>query len=104
MDIDFEKFRHLDGCNVLVKPARPDDQNAVGLRGTIRVHELPTNQGIVKIEIVVSYPERSDMNGRPAHEEIIPLSHTDVMRLLNSEIGDTRVYEFTLDDGGRSVP
>ncbi|MDF3059363.1 MAG: hypothetical protein K0R17_3578 [Rariglobus sp.] len=103
MDIDFERLRKLDGCNVLVKPARPDDPNSVGLRGTVRVHDLPANQGLLQAEIVLSYPERSDMDGREAHEEILPLSQADVMRLLASDVTGTGTYEFRLSEGGRSV-
>ena len=104
MTIDFAQLRRLDGCNVLVKPARPADPNAVGMRGTIRVRDVPANQGMVQVEIVLVYPERSDMNGLPAHEEIISLSQGDVMRLQANELGDTRTYEFTLDEGGKTAP
>ncbi len=102
MNIDLERIRKLDGRNVLVKPAHPDDPNSVGMRGTVRVHDLPANQGVLRAEIVLSFPERSDMNGPPAHEEIIPLSQDDVMRLLASELGGTDTYEFTLPGDGRT--
>ncbi len=104
MEIDLERIRKLDGANVLVKPAHPDDPNSVGLRGTVHVHDLPANQGMLRVEIVLGFPERSDMNGPPAHEDTIPLSHSDVMRLLAGELGDTGTYEFTLAEGGRTVP
>lgn len=101
--MNLEDIRSLDGKNVLVKPARADDPNSVGLRGTVRIHDLPTNQGVLQAEIVLSYPERSDVNGPVAHDEIIPLSQEDVMKLLGSDTTGTGVYEFTLAEGGRSV-
>jgi hypothetical protein len=101
--MDLEQIRSLDGKNVFVKPAVPGDPNSVGVRGTLRVHDLPTNQGVLQAEIILSYPERGDMNAREAHEEIIPLSHIDVMNLLASDIEGTGVYEFTLPEGGKTV-
>lgn len=101
--MDLEQIRSLDGKTVLVKPAVSDDPNSVGLRGTLRVHDIPTNQGVLQVEIILSYPERSDMNGREAHEEIIPLSHTDVMDLLASDVTGTGTYEFALSEGGKTV-
>ncbi len=103
MDINLEELRNLDGRNVLVKPARPEDPNSVGMRGTLRIHDLPTNQGVLEAEIVISYPELSDVNGREAHEEIIPLSHVDVMNLLASDTHHTGAYEFTLSEGGKTL-
>lgn len=103
MNIHLEKIRKLDGRNVLVKPARAGDPNSVGLRGTVRVHDQPGTQGMQQVEIVLAYPERSDMNGPVAHEEVIPLSQADVERLLACELGDTKTYEFTLPDTGREV-
>ena len=104
MEIDLERIRKLDGANVLVKPAHPDDPNSVGLRGTLHVHDLPANQGVLRVEIVLGYPERSDMDGPPAHEETLVLSQADVMRLLACELAGTNTYEFTLAEGGRTVP
>lgn len=101
--MNLEQIRSLNGRTVLVKPARPDDLNAVGLRGTIRVHDLPTNQGVLQVEIVLSYPELSDMGGREAHEETIPLSQMDVVRLIDSDVTGTGAYEFTLTEGGKTV-
>jgi hypothetical protein len=100
--MDLEEIRSLDGKNVFVKPAVPDDPNSVGLRGTLRVHDLPANQGLLQVEIVLNYPERSDVHGREAHEEIIPLSQVDVMSVLASDQG-TGTYEFTLSEGGKTV-
>jgi hypothetical protein len=97
-----DAIRSLDGKNVMIKPAVPDDPNSVGLRGTLRVRET-ASQGL-RVEIVVAYPERSDVNGPPAHEEIIPLSQTDITALLASDVNHTGTCEFTLDDGGRTVP
>lgn len=97
-----EDLRSLDGKNVLIKPHIPDDPNSVGRRGTLRVREI-AGQGL-RVEIVVGYPERSDVNGPPAHEEIIPLSQTDITALLASDLNHTDTYEFTLDDCGRTVP
>jgi hypothetical protein len=54
-------------------------------------------------EIVLAYPERSDVNGRPAHEEILILSPADVQRLLETEVDETGAYGITLDAGGRNV-
>ncbi|MET0263610.1 MAG: hypothetical protein ABW223_11970 [Rariglobus sp.] len=103
MNIDLEKIRKLDGCNVLVKPTRAGDPNSVGLRGTVRVRDLPGTEAKQQVEIVLAYPERSDMNGLAAHEEVIPLSQTDVARLLACELGDSGTYEFTLPESGRAV-
>lgn len=97
-----DDLRSLDGKNVMIKPVIPDDPNSVGLRGTLRVREI-AGQGL-HVEIVVVYPERSDVNGPPAHGEIIPLSQTDIAALLVSDVNHTGTYEFTLDDGGRTVP
>lgn len=101
--MNLEKIRSLNGKNVLVKPAIPDDPNSVGLRGTLKVTEFPATPGMLRVEIVLSYPERSDMNARAAHEEIVPLSQTDVVRLLASEVNGAGAYEYTLDHGGRTV-
>ncbi len=98
-----EEIRRLDGKTVLVKPARSDDPNAVGLRGTISVHDLPTNQGMLHVEVVLGYPERSDMGGREAHEERIPLSQMDVIRLVDSDVAGTGTYEFTLSEDRETV-
>lgn len=101
--MNLDDIRKLDGKNVLVKPSRAADPNSVALRGTVRIHDLPANQGILQAEIVLSYPERSDMNGLPAHGELIPLSQEDILRLLGSDTTGTGVYEFTLAESGRSV-
>jgi hypothetical protein len=101
--MNLEKIRSLNGKIVLVKPAIPDDPNSVGLRGTLKVSEVPATPGMLHVKIVLSYPERSDMNGRAAHEEIVPLSQADVVRLLASEVNGADVYEFTLDHGGKTV-
>jgi hypothetical protein len=101
--MNLEQIRSLDGKTVLVKPGRAGDPNSVGMRGTIRVHDLPANQGVLHAEIIIGYPERSDMNGREPHEEIIPLSQVDVMRLVESDVTGTGAYEFTLSEDGTSV-
>lgn len=98
-----EEIRHLDGKTVLVKPARADDPNAVGLRGTIRVYDLPTNQGMLHAEIVLRYPERGDVDGPAAHEENIVLSQIDVIRLIDSDVTGTGAYEFTLAEDRKTV-
>lgn len=104
MNLDLDRVRRLDGANVLVKPAHPEDPNSVGLRGTVCVHDLPNEPGVVRVEIVLDYPERGDMNGPPAHEEVIRLSQADVGRLLAGELGGTGTYEFTLPGDDRTVP
>jgi hypothetical protein len=101
--MNLEKIRSLDGKTVLVKPAVPDDANSVGLRGSLKVTEVPATPGVPRVEIVLSYPERSDVNGRPAHEEIVPLSSVDVARLLASEVNGADAYEYRLTGGGREV-
>jgi hypothetical protein len=102
--MNLEKIRSLDGKIVLVKPAIPDDPNSVGLRGTLKVIEVAEPPGMPpRVEIVLSYPERSDMNGRAAHEEIVPLSQTDIARLLASERNGADAYEYTLAHGGKTV-
>jgi hypothetical protein len=101
--MNLEKIRSLNGKTILVKPAVPDDLNSVGLRGTLKVTEIPLTPSKPRVEIVLSYPERSDMNARPAHEEIVPLSQTDVARLLDSEGNGADAYEYTLPHGGRTV-
>lgn len=103
MTIDFEKIRRLNGRSVLVKPARPADPNAVGLRGTIRVSEVSAAEDVLKAEIVLGYPERSDVNGPIAHHETITLSQVDIQRLLDSRAAETGDYGITLDSGGRTV-
>lgn len=104
MTIDFEKIRRLDGRSVLVKPARPADPNAVGMRGTIRVSEVSAAEDVLKAEIVLDYPERSDVNGPIAHKETIPLSQVDIRRLLDSQADETGSCEITLEQGGRTLP
>lgn len=101
--MNLEKIRSLNGKTVLVKPAVADAPNSVGLRGTLRVSEVPATPGMLHVEIVLSYPERSDVNGRPAHEELVPLSQTDVARLLACEVNGSDAYEYTLDHGGKTV-
>jgi hypothetical protein len=103
MKIDWERIRKLEGANVLVKPSRPEDPNSVGLRGTVRVRDASASQGGLRVEIVLGFPERSDMGGLPAHEELISLSEVDVLRLLAGELADTGTYEFTLPANGRTV-
>jgi hypothetical protein len=98
-----EKIRSLNGKIVLVKPAIADDPNSVGLRGTLKVTEVPATPDMPRVEIVLSYPERSDVNGRAAHEEVVPLSPTDVVRLLASEVNGADAYEYTLSHGGKAV-
>lgn len=101
--MNLEDIRSLNGKTVLVKPARSSDPNSVALRGTIRVQDQPANQGHLHAEIVLSFPERSDMAGLEAHEEVIPLSQLDVIKLIDSDITGTGTYEFVLADHGRTV-
>lgn len=89
---------------MLVKPGHPEDPNSVGLRGTVCVHDQPTQSGVLCVEILLDYPERSDMNGPMAHEEVIRLSAGDVARLIAGELDATGTYEFTLPGEGRTVP
>jgi hypothetical protein len=103
MTIDFEKIRRLDGRSVLVKPAKPADPNAVGMRGTIRVREVSAPENVLRVEIVLGYPDRSDVNGQPPHEEIVALSQADVLRLLDTSVAETGAYGVALDEGGRTV-
>ncbi|MBW8781482.1 MAG: hypothetical protein JF599_06310 [Verrucomicrobia bacterium] len=86
-------LRALDGRSVLVKPEISDSPNSVGKRGCLRVVDDLELPGYLKVEIVIEFPEMSDMNGLPAHQEIIPLTAHELTELLASENGGA--YSFT---------
>lgn len=86
-------LRALHGRSVLVKPEIADSPNSVGKRGSLRVVDDLELPGYLKVEIVIEFPEMSDMNGLPAHQEIIPLTAHELTELLASE--DAGAYSFT---------
>ncbi len=84
---------------VLVKPPKSGELNATGMRGTLRVVEAPERPRGVKVEVVLGYPEMSDMGGMPAHEEVIVLAEDELPALLASEEAGTFSYEVKSADG-----
>lgn len=77
---------------MLVRSAKDHRNPPTALRGTIEVHDNQGGTEAPRIGIALEFPQ---MYTSHAHHRVIPLSPTDVARLLASERNG--VFEFTID-------
>lgn len=85
-------LRALHNKIVLVKSARDTRNPPTALRGTIEVHEDPTDRSPL-VQVVLDFPQ---MFTTRAHHRTITLDARAVERLLASERNGS--FELTLDD------
>ena len=89
---------------MLVKPEIAGSKNSVGRRGSLHVSDDSSACDGERVDIVIDYPEMTDMNGLPAHAEVIPLTKNELETLLTTENAGAYTYTLRTADGpSRSI-